>query len=82
MYDLKRGDLFTAHFSNGFHSMVVRAAGNGPFESGIQYAKQFHGVGRGACKALTPWYAFCKAKVGDTIRVEFLSPTDVLFTKL
>lgn len=82
MYDLQRGTQYTAHFANGYPNMLVQAAGNGPYENGIQYSKQFHGVGRGACRALTPWYVACNAAVGDIVRVEFLSPTDVLFTKL
>ncbi len=81
-YGIKRGDLFTAHFTNGHSSMTVKASGNGPCENGIQYAKQFEGVGPGACKAFTPWYRSCNAVPGDKIKVEFTSAEDIWFTKL
>ena len=67
---------------NGVPSMQIKAAGNGPCENGIQYAKQFEGIGPGACKAFTEWYEVCNVKVGDWIRVEFLSSNEILFTKL
>lgn len=81
-YDIKRGDRFIAHFSNGHPSMEIKASGNGPYQNGIQYAKQFEGIGIGACKAFTPWYRQCGIKVGDKILVEFISETEVVFTKL
>ena len=81
-FKIKRGDRFFAHFSNGYPSMEIKASGNGPYEAGIQYAKQFEGVGAGACKAFTPWYQLCNARVGDVTSVEFISSTEILFTKL
>lgn len=81
-YDIKRGDKFLAHFSNGYPSMEIKASGNGPYQNGVQYAKQFEGIGIGACKAFTPWYQLCGANVGDSILVEFISSTEVVFTKL
>ncbi len=81
-YSIKRGDLFTAHFANGYPSMQIKASGNGPYENDIQYAKQFEGVGAGACKAFTPWYQSCSIEVGDRVLVEFISPTEVVFDKI
>lgn len=78
-YDIKRGDHFMAYFKNGFPSMEIKAAGNGPCVGGIQYAKQFEGVGDGACKAFTPWYKACGAQVGSQVLVEFLSKKDIMF---
>lgn len=78
-YNIKRGDIFIAHFTNGCPSMQIKASGNGPYEKGIQYAKQFEGVGSGACKAFTPWYQSCGAKVGDRVLVEFISSTEIVF---
>lgn len=78
-YDIRRGDVFTAHFTNGCPSIQIKASGNGPYENEIQYAKQFEGVGVGACKAFTPWYKSCGAMVGDYVSVEFISPTDIVF---
>lgn len=81
-YSIKRGDVFTAHFSNGYPSIQIKASGNGPYEGGIQYAKQFEGIGEGACKAFTPWYEACDIEVGDRVIVEFLSSNEVMFSKL
>lgn len=81
-YDIRRGDIFTAHFTNGCQCMTIKASGNGPYENGIQYAKQFEGVGNGACKAFTPWYKTSNIVVGDRISVEFISEDDILFYKI
>ena len=81
-FGLVRGSCYTAHFTDGHPSFPIKAAGNGPKEDGVQYAKQFEGVGRGACKAFTPWYQPHNAKVGDLVEVEFLSEHDVQFTLL
>ena len=78
-FGIKRGDVFVAHFSNGYPPMEIKASGNGPYEKGIQYAKQFEGVGSGACKAFTPWYQKCNVAVGDKVQVEFLSSTEIRF---
>ncbi len=81
-FGIVRGSMFTAHFTNGYSSFSIKASGNGPVENGIQYAKQFEGIGPGACKAFTPWYNSCGACVGDRVKVEFISPTDIQFTLL
>ena len=81
-YGIKRGDVFMAQFANGHPSMPIKASGNGLYENGVQYAKQFEGIGRGACKAFTPWYRSCNVSAGDLIKVEFLSENEVLFVKL
>lgn len=81
-YSIKRGDLYIAHFANGYPPMQIKASGNGHYENGIQHAKQFEGVGAGACKAFTPWYQSCNIKVGDRVLVEFISPTEVVFDKI
>lgn len=81
-YRIVRGTFYTAHFVNGNPDMRIKASGNGPLENGVQLAKQFEGVGHGACKAFTPWYQSSGIGVGDWIKVEFLSPTDILFSKV
>ena len=55
-FGLVRGTHYTAHFTDGRAPLPIKAAGNGPERDGVRYAKQFEGVGRGACKAFTPWY--------------------------
>ena len=74
-YDIHVGDLYTAIFSDGFPSFIVRAAGNSV--AGDIYAKQFQGDGD--LKAFGRWYASVGAQVGDTVRVEFVSPRIVKF---
>lgn len=79
--NLVRGSQYKAHFDNGHPVIDIKAAGNGPCERGVQYAKQFEGIGRGACKAFTSWFESINAKVGDEVRVEFITEEDILFTK-
>jgi hypothetical protein len=79
-YGIHRGDNFNASFTNGSPSIRIKATGN--IAAGDIYAKQFQGIGHGACKAFTPWYVSCGAQVGDRVRVEFTSPNDVRFTLL
>ncbi len=81
-FGIIRGNEYIAHFANSTDSFRIKAAGNGPEENGIQYAKQFEGIGPGACKVFTPWYRTEGIVVGDEISVEFVSNTDVLFSKL
>jgi len=80
-YNIVRGNCYLAHFENGYPSIEIKAAGNGPCENGVQYAKQFEGIGSGACKAFTPWYKSCNIQPGDYVEVKFLSSTDIIFSK-
>lgn len=79
-YGIERGDVFWASFTNGFPSMRIKAAGNGPYVNGTQYAKQFEGIGCGACKAFTPWYQSCNVEIGDCVEVKFEMPDRVTFS--
>lgn len=80
VYGIYRGTQYNATFTNGSAPIKIKAAGNGTSD-GV-YAKQFEGVGPGACKAFTPWYISCGARVGDKVLIEFTSATDVQFTLL
>ncbi len=80
--DIRRGDVFTALFTNGNAPFQIKASGNGPYENGIQYAKQFEGIGPGACRAFTPWYQANNTSVGDEVLVEIISPNEIRFSKL
>ncbi len=80
--DIKRGDRFKGYFGVAIGPGIeIKAAGNGPKRGDVQYAKQFEGDGEGACKTFTPLYRDFDINVGDRIRVEFISPFEVLFTK-
>lgn len=81
-FEIIRETQYTAHFANGMSPIKIKASGNGPSENGVQYAKQFEGVGLGACKAFTPWYIKSGIQVGDKIKVKFISSVDILFTKV
>lgn len=80
-YGIVRNMEYIAYFDNDFGPIRIQASGNGPFEDGIQFAKQFEGIGFGACKAFTPWYVSSDIKVGDKIKVLFLSDNEILFIK-
>lgn len=80
VYGIYRGTQYNATFTNGSAPIKIKSAGNGTSD-GV-YAKQFEGVGPGACKAFTPWYISCGARVGDKVLIEFTSATDVQFTLL
>jgi len=80
-FGIIRGNEYIARFANGMDSFRIKAAGNGPEDGTIQYAKQFEGIGPGACKAFTPWYQEEGISVGDEISVEFISDTEILFSK-
>lgn len=77
-YGIYRGSQYNATFTNGSAPIRIKAAGNGTVD-GV-YAKQFEGIGPGACKAFTPWYVSCGASIGDRVLVEFISASDVQFT--
>lgn len=78
--DIRRGDRFLAYFENGMGPMEIKAAGNGPRDGNIQYAKQFEGIGQGACKAFTPWYKSNGVKPGDSVHVEIVNSNEIHFS--
>lgn len=77
-YGIYLGNTYIAVFSDGFPSFSIRAAGNS--YAGDIYAKQFQGDGD--LKAFGRWYASCGAKVGDRVRVKFITPQKIEFTLL
>lgn len=72
---IRKGDLFTATFSDGFHPFTARAAGSS--KKGGVYAKQFQGDGD--LKAFGRWYTSCGAEVGDTVIVTFIASDTIQF---
>lgn len=55
----------------------LKASGNQAQE---KYAKQFHGDGN--LQLLGDWFYEINAQVGDEIEIKFISPTDILLTKI
>jgi hypothetical protein len=45
-----------------------------------EYAKQFQGSGD--LKLLGDWYNHLNAQIGDQIEIKFISPTEILLTKI
>ena len=73
-FGLVRGTHYTAHFTDGRAPLPIKAAGNGPERDGVRYAKQFEGVGRGACKAFTPGISPAASRWGTGWRWSFSPP--------
>lgn len=75
-FGIHTGTTYNATFTDGHPGFRAKAAGNS--QAGDVYAKQFQGDGD--LKAFGRWYASLDAQVGDKVKVEFISPTDVRFT--
>jgi hypothetical protein len=78
VYSIYSGSIFNGRTSDGFFSTQIRASGSAG--DNLKYAKQFQGSGN--LKLFGFWFQHVQAQPGDLVRVEFTSPTDVLFTKL
>lgn len=73
-----RSQIYTFSTADGFiQDGSLKASGN---QSKENYAKQFHG--NGALKLLGDWFYHIDAQEGDQIKIEFLSPTNILLTKV
>ena len=64
---------------DGFLDNITLKA-SGSMTQGDNYAKQFQGSGN--LKALGDWFANIKAKEGDEVEIEWVSPTEILIDKL
>lgn len=56
---------------------ILKASGN---QNEEMFAKQFHGSGN--LKLLGDWFNHLNAQIGDQIRIDFVSPTEILLTKI
>ncbi|WP_017687641.1 hypothetical protein [Paenibacillus sp. PAMC 26794] len=75
---ISTGTIFNGTTSDGFFSTQVRASGSAG--DNLEFAKQFQGSGN--LKLFGYWFQHINAKPGDIIQVDFITPKDVLFTKL
>lgn len=71
-------NLFNCSSADGLLDGVVKAAGCS--QKGDPYAKQFQGNGN--LRLIGRWLIQRKAKVGDIVRVEWDSPTKIMFTHI
>lgn len=71
-------NIFNATSTDRLFQGTLRAEGCS--NAGDPYAKQF--AGDKNLMALGDWYAQINAQVGDTIRVTFTSPTDIVLERI
>ncbi|MGG4496599.1 hypothetical protein [Brevibacillus reuszeri] len=77
-FSIYSGSILNGSTSDGFFSTQVRASGSAG--DNLEYAKQFQGSGN--LKLFGFWFRHVNAKPGDLVKVDFTSPTDVVFSKL
>ena len=77
--DLELGvTLFRCVSSDGKFNGFLKASGS--LAAGDVYAKQFQGLGD--LKALGSWFSAVNAQVGDKIKIEWTSSTDIVISLL
>lgn len=70
---------YTCSSADGYlQNALLLAQGNR--KAGDVYAKQFAGSKR--LRMLGGWFAHVGAAVGDQVKIEFISPTNILITKI
>lgn len=75
----KRNNVYKFSTSDKFYvDQELKASGNR--KKGDIYAKNLHG--NGDLKLLGAWFKNINAQIGDKIKVEFISPTEILLTKI
>lgn len=73
-----RSQVYNFSTSDGFITNgQLKASGNQAQE---EYAKQFHGSGN--LELLGDWFNHIDAQIDDQIEIKFISPADILLTKL
>lgn len=75
----RQNNIYQFSTSDGFLKNEELKA-SGCVKRGNIYAKNLHG--KGNLKLLGTWFINIQAKIGDLIKVEFISPTEILLTKL
>ena len=76
--DILGQNIFRCQSRDGLFNGILKA--QGCREAGDIYAKQFSADGN--LKALGTWYAQIGAKVGDALKVSWISSTDMIIEKL
>jgi hypothetical protein len=79
LHNSKQSNVYNFSTSDGFiKNKELKASGN--HKRGDKFAKNLHG--NGDLKLLGTWFMAINAQIGDCIKVEFLSPTEILLTKV
>lgn len=74
-----QSNVYLFSTSDGFYqNKYLKSSGSG--KKGSIYAKNLHG--NGDLKLLGKWFDHLGAVIGDQIKVEFVSPTEILLTKI
>jgi len=75
----KRSNVYKFSTSDNFYvDQELKASGNR--KKNDIYAKNLHG--NGDLKLLGAWFKDINAQIGDNIKVEFISPIEILLTKI
>lgn len=74
--DVLGENIFNCRSTDGKFCGVIKSQGCG--EEGDIYAKQF--AGNNDLRAIGTWYKEAGASIGDRVKVEFVSPTDIEIT--
>jgi len=74
--DILGVNIFNCSSSDGIYRGQLKAQGSS--RSGEIYAKQF--AENGYLQGIGRWYKDCGATIGDYVRVEWLSETDIIIT--
>lgn len=72
-------NVYLCSSNDGFLNNVNLKA-TGCSHAGSIYAKQFHGSGN--LQLLGSWFHHINAQIGDQVRIDFISPSEILLTKI
>ncbi|MCI0922338.1 hypothetical protein [Sphingobacterium rhinopitheci] len=72
-------NVYLCSSTDGFLNNVNLKA-TGCSHAGSIHAKQFHGSGN--LQLLGHWFNHINAQIGDQIRIDFITPTEILLTKI
>ncbi|MUP38142.1 MULTISPECIES: hypothetical protein [Labilibaculum] len=72
-------NIYNCNSSEGF-LVNVQLKSTGSSRAGAIHAKQFSG--RRNLRLLGNWFTHVGARIGDRVEIRFISPTDILLTKL
>lgn len=74
--DILGKNVFNAQSADGYFNGIVKTSGSS--QAGNIYAKNLSG--KGNLKAFNDWFNHMGVTVGTSIIVEWISPTEILFT--